>query len=242
MARSNEKFSAQGVRVAECIPLSGVRKMVAEHMTHSHVTVPAVTILEEWNVQAMVDLRTQLLQSSESGAPGVSYTHIMIKAIAQALQQHRFLNATLAANEIQLLEEINIGVAVALPDGNLVVPVIRAADQKSIVDIATEARLLADQARSGKLRLSDVRAATFTLTNVGMIADSRWQTPLVPTSQCAILATGAIREAPVVRNGAIVVGRVMSASLTFDHRIVSGVPAGLFLKTLGALLEGGVLI
>jgi len=86
--------------------------------------------------------------------------------------------------------------------------------------------------------LSDVRGATFTLTNVGMIADSRWQTPLVPTSQCAILATGAIREAPVVRNGAIVVGRVMSASLTFDHRIVSGVPAALFLKTFGALLAG----
>ena len=70
--------------------------------------------------------------------------------------------------------------------------------------------------------LIEVRGATFTLTHVGMIADSRWQTPLVPTSQCAILATGAIREAPVVRNGAIVVGRVMSASLTFDHRIVSG--------------------
>ena len=148
--------------------------------------------------------------------------HVTLKALAQALQQHRFLNATLAANEIQLLEEINIGVAVALSDGNLVVPVIRAADQKSITDIAAEARLLADQARNGKLRLSDVRGATFTLTNVGMIADSRWQTPLVPTSQCAILATGAIREAPVVRNGAIVVGRVMSASLTFDHRIVSG--------------------
>jgi pyruvate dehydrogenase E2 component (dihydrolipoamide acetyltransferase) len=158
--------------------------------------------------------------------------HVTLKALAQALQQHRFLNATLAANEIQLLEEINIGVAVALSDGNLVVPVIRAADQKS------EARLLADQARNGKLRLSDVRGATFTLTNVGTIADSRWQTPLVPTSQCAILATGAIREAPVVRNGAIVVGRVMSASLTFDHRIVSGVPAALFLKTFGALLAG----
>ena len=78
--------------------------------------------------------------------------------------------------------------------------------------------------------------------DVGTIADSRWQTPLVPTSQCAILATGAIREAPVVRNGAIVVGRVMSASLTFDHRIVNGVPAALFLKTLGAILEGGVRI
>ncbi|HVW71130.1 MAG TPA: 2-oxo acid dehydrogenase subunit E2 [Steroidobacteraceae bacterium] len=235
-----EKLSAQGVRIGASIPMAGARKMLAEHMVRSHSSIPAVTVMEEWDVQALADIKARFATSGDTDSPQVSYTHILIKMVARALREHPFLNATLAGDEIQLLEEINIGMAVALPDGSLVVPVIREADRKDIGAIAGEAQELTERARAGKLRLTDVRGATFTLTNVGIVANSRWQTPLVPYSQCAILATGAIREAAVVRGGSLAVGRVMSASLTFDHRIVSGLPANLFMRSVAGLLAGGL--
>lgn len=238
---NSPRLSAHGEPIARSIPLVGVRKLMATHMTKTHLAVPAVTILEEWDVGPFCDLKTRLTTGDESGSLGnLSYTHLMIKAIAQALRLHSFLNATITDEEIQLLANINIGVAVALPDDSLVVPVIRNADLKGIEQIAAEVTSLVDRARRGALRVNEVRGGTFTLTNIGMVSDARWQTPLVNSAQAAILAVGAIREAPVVRNGAIVIGKVMSASLTFDHRIVSGVPANRFLRAIAALLDGSV--
>jgi pyruvate dehydrogenase E2 component (dihydrolipoamide acetyltransferase) len=229
--------------IAETIPLVGARKLLASHMTKSHLGIPAVTILEEWDVQALVDLKRKVAEeSARNSQPQPSYTHLVIKALAQALQMHKFLNATITEEAIRIIADINIGFAVALPDDSLMVPVIRDADKKSIAEITAEANALTESARRGALRVEDIRGGTFTLTNIGVVAGSRWQTPLINSSQCAILAIGAIRDAPVVRDGNLAVGRVMSASLTFDHRIVSGVPASRFLRSLAGLFDGSVSI
>lgn len=240
MVSENEgkKTSPQGVPIAEVIPLASMRKMIADHMIKSHLTSARVTVLEEMDVTEFVALRDGLNKDpGRTRGIKVSYTHLFIKVIAQALREHMALNSTLTDNEIQILEDINIGMAVALPDGNLIVPVIHNADKKNIVEIGQRAIDIQERAKIGKLTLDDVRKGTFTLTNVGMLPGSRWTTPIINQPQCAILGTGAIRQAPVVRNGQIVIGWVVSISLTFDHRIVNGLPASQFLQTLSQILE-----
>jgi pyruvate dehydrogenase E2 component (dihydrolipoamide acetyltransferase) len=235
---AGKRISALGVPISEVIPFAAMTKMIADHMIKSHTGTARVTILEEMDVEAFVGFRNSLndrLQKSEGVK--ISYTHLFIKAIAQALRSHPIMNSTLAENEIQLLDQINIGMAVALPNGNLIVPVIHDADKKSLLEIARKAIDVQERAKIGKLILDDVRKGTFTLTNVGMLPESRWTTPIINQPQCAILGTGAIRQTPVVRNGQIVIGWVASMSLTFDHRIVSGLPASLFLQTFASLLK-----
>jgi pyruvate dehydrogenase E2 component (dihydrolipoamide acetyltransferase) len=240
MTSQNEekKVGLHGVPIAEVIPLTAMRKMIADHMIKSHLTSARVTVLEEMEVTEFVALRNDLIRDPEkTDGIKVSYTHLFIKAIAQALRMHMMLNSTLVDNEIQVLEDINIGMAVSLPDGNLIVPVIHQADRKNIIEIATRAINLQERAKIGKLILDDVQKGTFTLTNVGMLPESRWTTPIINQPQCAILGTGAIRQAPVVRDDQIVIRWVVSMSLTFDHRIVNGLPASLFLQTLSQFLE-----
>ena len=233
-----KKVGAHGVPIAEVIPLTAMRKMIADHMIKSHLTSARVTVLEEMDITEFVALRNELIKEHDkTGGIKISYTHLFIKAIAQALRRHMMLNATLVDNEIQILEDINIGMAVSLPDGNLIVPVIHHADKKNIVEIAQRAIDLQKRAKTGKLVVDDVQKGTFTLTNIGMLPESRWTTPIINQPQCAILGTGAIRQAPVVRDGQIVIRWVVSMSLTFDHRIVNGLPASLFLQTLSQLLE-----
>ena len=231
-------LGAQGIPILESIPLKAMRKMIADHMIQSHLTSARVTVLEEMDVTEFVALRNGLIKDPvKTEGIQISYTHLFIKAIAQALLNHMILNSTIVDNEIQVLEEINIGMALALPDGNLIVPVIHQADKKNIVEIARRAKDLQERAKIGKLALDDVRKGTFTLTNIGMLPGSRWTTPIINQPQCAILGTGAVREAPVVRDGQITIRWVVSISLTFDHRIVNGLPASLFLQTLSQLLE-----
>jgi pyruvate dehydrogenase E2 component (dihydrolipoamide acetyltransferase) len=236
--KEGKKLGPHGIPILEAIPLKAMRKMVADHMIQSHLTSARVTVLEEVDVTEFVASRNELIKDPvKTGGIQISYTHLFIKAIAQALRKHMILNSTIVDNEIQVLEEINIGMALALPDGNLIVPVIHQADKKNILEIARRAKDLQEKAKIGKLTLDDVRKGTFTLTNIGMLPGSRWTTPIINQPQCAILGTGAVREAPVVRDGQIAIRWVVSISLTFDHRIVNGLPASLFLQTLSQLLE-----
>jgi pyruvate dehydrogenase E2 component (dihydrolipoamide acetyltransferase) len=214
--------------------------MLADHMTASQ-GIPSVSIFAQWNVESLMTWREELVAASGSDGARVTVSHLMIYLVARALIQHPYLNATIEDDEIHLLEDINIGVAVALPDGNLVVPVIRDAQRKSIPDVAAEFLTLTNDARAGHLRPKHVRGATFTITNVGILKEALWQTPLVPASQSAILAIGSIRQAPVVRDGILAVGQVLGASLSFDHRIVSGIPAAQFLATIGGMVDGTIL-
>lgn len=245
MVREGEEkpIGHQGIPIAKVIPLRAMRKMTADHMVKSHLTAARVTIMDEMDTQAFIELRNELIRNPEKmGEAKITYTHLFIKVIAQALRKHMILNSVLVRNRIQVLEDINIGMAVALPDGNLIVPVIHQADKKNIIEIAQRASDLRERARVGKLTLADVRKGTFTITNIGAFPESRWSTPIINQPQCAILGISAIRQAPVVRDGQIVIRWVVSISLTFDHRIVNGLPVSLFLQTISQLLEEPVKI
>jgi pyruvate dehydrogenase E2 component (dihydrolipoamide acetyltransferase) len=230
----------RGIPVREIIPLKGMRKMAAEHLARSHAQVAAVTSLGEVDVTQSVALREQLAAEPErTGRVRLTYTHFLVKALAQTLTGHPLLNAALAedAAEIRVYAEINIGVAVALPDGNLIVPVVHQADRKTLVEVASRVADMTERARRGDLTPEDVRRGTFTLSNVGMVRGVGWSTPIVHWPQAAILGTGRIESKPVVRDGAIVIRSILPISLTWDHRIVNGVPVGQFLETLTDLLE-----
>lgn len=226
--------SKQGVAVRQIIPLVAMKKMIADHLLASHQQVPAVSVFADLDVDHLMALRKKRFAE---GPHKVTLTHMMLKAVAEALKSYPLLNATLADNEILVLDEINIGMAVALADGNLIVPVIRGIDRLSVVEIAERSNALAHSALMGKLGLEDVRGGTFTLSNVGSVPGTLWQTPLINPPQSATLALGRVREAAVVRKSEIVIGQVMGASLTFDHRVISGLPASEFMARLAELLR-----
>ena len=226
--------SKQGVAVRQAIPFVAMKKMIGDHLLLSHQQVPAVSVFADLDVDQVIALR----KARFADAPcKVTLTHILLKAIAEALKDFPLLNATLADGEILVLDEINIGMAVALADGNLIVPVIRNADRLSVTGIAERSNELAEIALKGKLGLDDVRGGTFTLSNVGSVPGTLWQTPLINPPQSGTLALGRARAAAVVRDGQIVVGQVMGASLTFDHRVISGLPASEFMAHLAELLR-----
>jgi pyruvate/2-oxoglutarate dehydrogenase complex dihydrolipoamide acyltransferase (E2) component len=217
-----------------------MRKMAAEHMAKSHASVAAVTSFGEVDVTELVTLRERLSgEPDRTGGVRLTYTPLFVKVLGQALILHPSLNASLAEDvpEIRVYAEVNVGLAVALPDGNLVVPVVHHADRNTLAEIVVRVVDVTERARQGTLTPDDVRRGTFTLSNMGMVRGIGWATPVVHLPQAAILATGRIEPKPVVRDGAIVIRSILPISLTWDHRIVNGVPVGQFLETLTDLLE-----
>ncbi len=204
-------------------PLRGMRKSIAERMLKSVQTTAQLTICTEADVTALVARRQRLTAEFP-----LTYTDLVIEAVAGALRSHPRLNATAGADAVQEHGNIDIGVAVALEDG-LIAPIIRAADTKSLRTIAEEARHLAERARRGALRVEEVSGGTFTITNLGMYGIDSF-TPILQTPQVAILGVGRIIEKPAVYAGQIVPRAMMTLSLTFDHRIVDGAPAAAFLR------------
>ncbi len=214
--------------------------MAAEHLAKSHAQVAAVTSLGEVDVTEFVALRERLAaEPNRTGGVRLTYTPLLVKTLAQALTGHPLLNATLAedAPEIRVYAEVNVGLAVALPDGNLIVPIVHQADRKTLAEVANRVAEVRERARRGALSPQDVRGGTFTLSNVGMVRGVGWSTPIVHIPQAAILGAGRIESKPVVRDGTIVIRSILPISLTWDHRIVNGVPVGQFLETLTDLLE-----
>jgi len=214
--------------------------MAAEHLAKSHAQVAAVTSLGEVDVTEFVALRERLAaEPNRTGGVRLTYTPLLVKTLAQALTGHPLLNATLAedAPEIRVYAEVNVGLAVALPDGNLIVPIVHQADRKTLAEVANRVAEVSQRARRGALSPQDVRRGTFTLSNVGMVRGVGWSTPIVHIPQAAILGAGRIESKPVVRDGTIVIRSILPISLTWDHRIVNGVPVGQFLETLTDLLE-----
>lgn len=235
------RLSPHGIAVAEVIPLRGVHKMLADHMMRSHLGYAAYTIMGEVDLKAFEEYRKELVQKVEADdGVHISFTHLIVKVIAQCIRKHPIMNSTLVEDEILILDEVNIGVAVALPTGMLVVPVIKHADRKSIVEIAEAGIALAEKARTNKLGLEDVTGGTFTLSNAGMFsrsAEAGYSTPIITEPQSAILGLSASYEKPVVRDGEIVISRVLPTSLTIDHRVINGVPAANFMGDFNSLLE-----
>jgi pyruvate dehydrogenase E2 component (dihydrolipoamide acetyltransferase) len=215
---------------ARVIPFVGMRQMIAERMTQSLQTMAQVTLHTEVDATELVKLREQLKQEFD-----LTYTDLVIKAVAKALREHPLLNATLVGDEIHLLEEIHIGMAVALEDG-LLVPVVRDADKKSVQEIAWETRRLAQGAREGTLTVDEVTGSTFTVTNLGAYGVDGF-TPIINPPEVAILGVGRIMEKPAIHEGQIVRRSTMVLSLTIDHRIVDGAPGAEFLRTVRQILE-----
>ncbi len=217
---------------AEDIPLRGMRKVIAERMHQSLQDSAQLTISTEVDVTQLIDRRQEVRQEFN-----VTYTDFIVQACAHALRQHPRMNASLEGNTIHVHGDIHVGLAVALDEG-LIVPVVRDADKKSLKDIAAEAKTLAEKARASQLKLEEVSGGTFTVSNLGMYGVDAF-TPIINTPQSGILGVGRIVEKPAIYRGEVTRRSMMVLSLTFDHRVIDGAPAGAFLQTVADLLAHG---
>ncbi len=223
------------------VPLTAMRRTIADRMVRSQHTVAEVTLTSEVDVSEIVKLREQISgEWQKQHGIKVSYNDVIIRAVARALREHPYLNASLADDGIHLHSEINVGMGVAV-DSGLIVPVIRDADQKSLLEIARASRDLAQRARQNQLTRDEVSGGTFTISNMGMLGVEAF-TPIINWPECAILGVGQIVDRAVVRDGQVVVRPTMWLSLTFDHRIVDGAPAAAFLARIRQLLESPYLL
>ncbi|RLI17091.1 2-oxo acid dehydrogenase subunit E2 [Candidatus Bathyarchaeota archaeon] len=213
-------------KIREKIPLVGIRKVSAERVALSVKNAPHCTLGMEVDMSKTLKLKESL---------GISYTDIIVKAVALALTEHRMLNSTLEGGEIKVFEDINIGVATATPQG-LVVPVVKNADRKTLSEISSEIKSLTQKAREGKLEKQDVSGGTFTVTNLGMYG-VEFFTPIINPPEAAILGVGKIVKKPVADGEEVKIKPMMTLSLSFDHRIVDGAPAAEFLRKIKEILE-----
>ncbi|MFX0113722.1 MAG: dihydrolipoamide acetyltransferase family protein [Candidatus Hodarchaeota archaeon] len=218
---------------AEKVTLTGVRKIIADRVTQSYRTAPHVTVMMEVDASHMVKLREEF---NEKTRAKLSYNAILIKASAEALQTYKIFNSIIEESEIRINNNINVGLAVAIEDGSLIVPVIPNADKKSLKELNTTIDNLADKARHNKLSLSEVKGSTFCISNLGMYEIDGF-TPILPPKQTAILGVGAIAKKPRVINEKIVIRPMVTLSLSFDHRVVDGALAAQFLRHIKDILE-----
>lgn len=224
------------------VPMAGMRQVIAENMMASLHNAAQLTVFVEFDATAMVRFRDKIRKkyAGDAAAPKVSYNDIIAMAVCRALKDHPIMNSTLADAGIVLGESVNLGIAVALDDG-LVVPNIKAADTLSLMEMAVIIRELAQKARENRLAMDDIQGGTFTISNVSMLGVDGF-TPILNPPETGILGVGRAVEKPAVHDGQIMVRTLMTLSLTFDHRVVDGVPAMRFLRTLADYLEDPVII
>lgn len=217
-------------------PLSGMRKAIADHMADAWAA-PHVTHNMEVDMSGMVELRNNIIPGIEKRT-GVrpSYNDLIIKVVAKALREYQqIINARLHQDGLEICDEVNVGMAVALP-GGLVVPVIKNADTLSVEQITKKSKELAGRAKAGKLLPDEMSGGTFTVTNLGMYGIDTFS-PIVNAPEVCILGVGQLQDKPVVKDGRIVIQPRMSLSLSFDHRAVDGAQAAEFLRRIKELLE-----
>jgi 2-oxoglutarate dehydrogenase E2 component (dihydrolipoamide succinyltransferase) len=225
----------------EIIEMDRMRKLIAEHMVKSKATSPHVTSFTEADVTNIVNWRNQIKASFDKKyGEKITFTPIFIEAIVNAIKKYPMINCSLDGNNIILKKDINIGMAAALPSGNLIVPVIRNADTKNLFGLTKEVNQLAFNAKNNKLKPDDTQGGTFTLTNVGTFG-SLMGTPIINQPQVAILAVGAIKKRPMVLEtedgDVIAIRHMMYLSLSYDHRIVDGSLGASFLTEVANELE-----
>jgi 2-oxoglutarate dehydrogenase E2 component (dihydrolipoamide succinyltransferase) len=225
----------------EIIEMDRMRKLIAKHMVDSVQTSPHVTSFVEVDVTNMVVWRDKVKELFERReGTKITYTPMFLESIATVLEQFPMINCSLQGDQIILKKDINIGMATALPTGNLIVPVIKGANQLSIVGITKAVNNLAQAARNGQLKPTDTQGGTFTVTNVGSFG-SIMGTPIINQPQVAILALGAIKKRAVVvetpSGDAILVRHMMFISMSYDHRIVDGAMGSKFLSAVGKEIE-----
>jgi 2-oxoglutarate dehydrogenase E2 component (dihydrolipoamide succinyltransferase) len=225
----------------EIIEMDRMRKLIAKHMVESVQTSPHVTSFVEADVTNMVLWREKVKQLFEKReGTKLTFTPMFMECIAKVLEQFPYINCSLQGENIILKKDINIGMATALPSGNLIVPVIKGANQLSIVGLSKAVNNLATAARNNQLKPQDTQGGTFTVTNVGTFG-SIMGTPIIPQPQVAILALGAIKKRPVVietpSGDAILVRHMMYLSMSYDHRIVDGAMGSSFLSAVAKAFE-----
>ncbi|MCF6343008.1 MAG: 2-oxo acid dehydrogenase subunit E2 [Bacteroidales bacterium] len=225
----------------QVVEMDRMRKLIADHMVMSKQVSPHVTSFIDVDVTAIVNWRNRIKDSFlKREGEKVTFTPIFIQAAAQALKDFPQINASLDGYNIIYRKNVNIGMATALPNGNLIVPVIKNADEKSLLGIVKSVNDLATRARINKLQPDEISEGTFTTTNFGSF-DSLTGTPIINQPQVAILGIGAIRKKPVVietpEGDLIGIRSIMILSLAYDHRIVDGALGGMYLKRLKELLE-----
>lgn len=225
-------LSAPAGPAYEDVPLSQMRKAIARRLSESKFTAPHFYLTTDVDVDALAAARERLNARFDVK---ISFNDLIIKAAAVALLRHPRINASWLGDKIRYHHQVNIGVAVAIDDG-LVVPVITNAPARSLSDIAATVRDFAARARDKKLQPQEMEGNTFTISNLGMYGIEQF-TAIINSPDVCILAVGAVREEPVVRNGAIVPGRRMRLTLSCDHRAVDGATGAAFLQTLRHLLE-----
>lgn len=225
----------------EIIEMDRMRKLIAEHMVKSKATSPHVTSFTEADVTNIVNWRNKIKTSFDKKyGEKITFTPIFIEAIVNAIKKYPMINCSLEGNNILLKKDINIGMAAALPSGNLIVPVIRNADTKNLFGLTKEVNQLGFNAKNNKLKPDDTQGGTFTMTNVGTFG-SLMGTPIINQPQVAILAVGAIKKRPMVleteAGDVIAIRHMMYLSLSYDHRIVDGSLGASFLTEVANELE-----
>jgi pyruvate dehydrogenase E2 component (dihydrolipoamide acetyltransferase) len=214
---------------------SRIQVQIAQRMAESKATIPDFTLNAEVDMEQAVELRTQLRKAARGGDAVPSYNDMVVRACGLALREHPLANAAYRDGGFELYERVNVGIAVAAHD-SLVVPTVFDADRKSLLEIAREARMLAERVRSRQVTPAELSGGTFTVSNLGMYGVAGFSAIINPP-QAAILAVGELREVPVVREAQVVPGLRMSIALTCDHRILYGAPAAEFLGRVRQLLE-----
>lgn len=243
---SNEHITSSKPAVSvngdvEIIQMDRMRKLIAKHMVDSKRISPHVTSFVEADVTNIVKWRNaNKKQFQEKHGEKITFTPIFVEAVAKAIQQFPLINVSVDGDNIIRKKDINIGIATALPTGNLIVPVVKNADQLSLLGITKKVNSLVDKARNNKLSPDDIQNGTFTLTNVGTFGNLSG-TPIINQPQVAILSVGAIIKKPAVveteYGDVIAIRHLMMMSLSYDHRVVDGFLGGSYLRLVADYLE-----
>jgi len=220
----------------EVAPMSSMRKAIARKMVESKTHVPHFYVTVQVDMTEAAKMREDLIPVlEEKKNVRFSFTHMLIKAVAEALEKYPQLNATFEDGEIRVWRDVNVGIAVSLEDG-LIVPVLKGANKIDLFEIASRARDLVDRAREKKLKEDEFSGGTFTISNMGAL-DVESFTAIINVPEVAILAVGRISDKPAVVDGRLTIRKIMTMTLSADHRVVDGVTAAKFLQEVKRLLE-----
>lgn len=216
-------------------PMTAMRGAIARNMMQSLAGSAQISAFAEWDVTEFLDLRDSFGRAEGRNGFKATIPGLMVFVLGRILKEFPLLNASVEGDRIRYWADVNVGVAVALPDG-LVVPVVHGADRRTLIEIHAALSDLVDRARRKKLSPDDMKDGTFTLTNVGSYG-GEWETVIINAPESAILGIGRTAPKPVVRDGQIAVRQIMPVSLTYDHRIIDGETAGRFRRRLKELVE-----
>lgn len=235
---SHQSYNGENVEIIE---MDRMRKLIAQYMVQSKQVSPHVTSFIDVDVTGLVQWRNKVKNEFlQKEGQKLTFTPIFVEAVTKALKDYPMVNVSVDGDKIIRKKFINIGMATALPSGNLIVPVIKSADEKNLVGITKQVNNLADRARANKLQPDEIQGSTFTITNLGAFG-STTGTPIINQPEVAILAVGAIKKKPAVietpQGDTIGIRNIMVLSLSYDHRVVDGALGGMFLKRIAEYLE-----